>query len=132
MTSRVQKRDRGAARRLAAIRDVDAKITIGVHEDDGARPHTGSGGATISQVATYVELGTEDTPIVPFVRGTVDASSAYLGALVREAGIAILRGAPSRLTYAQAFEPVAEEMRRRVPVLSGELRDAIRARVGGR
>lgn len=68
--TKVIDRDKGYRRIMAdLLAHKNATITVGLHGDN--EPYDGSG-ATLAQVATFNEFGTEHIPARPFIRSTFD------------------------------------------------------------
>jgi hypothetical protein len=123
----VRDRDHGVGAlvsKLEAMRST--RLTVGVHADVGAELHPGSS-ATIAEVAAIQELGDEHQAPRAFVRGAVDARD--LGPALRGAAERALAGGAIEVELGRVGAELADEMKRRAPVETGAVRDAIEARV---
>lgn len=89
--------DRGygaLVRRMYSLENTPV-IEVGVHEEDGAKPHEGddySGPVTIIDVATWNEFGTETIPERSFIRAWFDIHEKGARELVRRLLEAVLEG----------------------------------------
>lgn len=136
----VRDRDHGSERFLRTLEDLGQlrTVTVGIHEDVGAQEHPGRSDATIAEVATYQEFGTIHDVPKAFVRGAVDG--ADVEQWMAQAGERALRSARfgtsdsghAERAFARVGDRLARMMKRRVPVESGALRDAIEVRLDGR
>lgn len=129
MATRVQDHDRGARALLERMELLErgVRVTVGVHDDVGALPH--AGGSTIAEVAAVTELGSHVERPHSFVRSAVDDAGPRIARDLADAGAAVLGGAPVEEAFGVAGERLADDMRRRVPVETGETRAAIGVRV---
>lgn len=142
--------------RIAGLRS-GLSVTVGVHSDDANHTHGSTGELlTVGDIATIHEFGAPaaNIPQRSFIRGWYDESQAEIRAVLKTELAAVVSG---KRTVAQAFERAAlrfegsvkERIRRHIPpplkpatiarkgsstplIDSGQLRNAIRARVGGR
>jgi hypothetical protein len=69
-------------------------ITVGVHAEEGAGVY--EGGATVAQVASYNEFGTDRIPARPFLSGWFDANKPQIEANLKKAGEKIVQGTEVR------------------------------------
>ena len=133
MTSGVRDSNHGMSALLKRLGDLDragaVRLTVGVHAEEGARPHPHGG--TVATVATFVEMGTESTAPAGMIRSTIDQRRGQLAEQLATAGQAVLEGA----TVGEGFGPVVEQLTRevkaRTPVDTGTVRDAIQGRIDG-
>jgi hypothetical protein len=90
--SKLIDRDRGYKalfRRLAGAKN--RKVTVGVHEQDGAASH--SEDLTILDVASFHEFGTATVPQRSFIAAWADEQRPEIEAAIRKAGEALVTGA---------------------------------------
>lgn len=92
MASSVRVKDHGYDALMKRMRDATkgAKVTVGIHEEEGVAPE-GDSGATVAEVAAMHEfgLGQEQRS---FVRAYVDANEAQLNDDMRKIGQAVVSG----------------------------------------
>lgn len=125
----VRDTDRGMGRLLEGLAELEGgvRITVGVHADDGAAPHRGSGG-TVADVAAATELGTADEAPHSFVRATIDGKTG-LGRDLADAAARALQGESPATAFQSIADELASEMRAAAPSVTGQLRGAIAGRV---
>lgn len=83
--------DKGLKSLLARCGKGKIRLTVGVHAEEGAGTYPG--GATVADVATWNEFGTERIPARPFLSGWVDGNQGLIAATLRKAGEKIVKGA---------------------------------------
>jgi len=88
--SDVKDTDKGLKALLQRCKESKAAITVGVHAEEGAAQY--EGGATVADVATYNEFGTERIPARPFLSGWFDANREQISAQLKKAGERIVKG----------------------------------------
>lgn len=118
-------------RRLVAIarRMPSITITVGVHEDAGAKAHPS--GNNVAAVATILELGTDKRAPLGWLRNTIDERRTTLARALADAGGRALRGEAPVVAFAAPARELATIMRSRIPVDTATVRDAVEARVDG-
>lgn len=122
--------DNGLRRLIARARGLsDVRLTIGVHEDTGAKRHP-SGGDVVG-VASVLELGTDRRAPLGWLRTTIDERRGSLARALADAGAKVLRGDPPADAFGPVAADLAKTMRARIPVDTGTVRDAVEARVDG-
>lgn len=93
--------DKGYAALFQRLRAPAAAVTVGVHEDVGAKPHPGSirgrdkrspPKATIADVATWLEVGTSRAPRRSFVADWADENEERNRDLLRKLGHGLVTG----------------------------------------
>lgn len=128
MTSVLRDIDRGLKRFVARARGLEGvKVTIGVHPDAAARQHPS--GATVGEVASYVEMGTEARSPAGFLRSTIDERRGDIVRALADAGGEVLDGADPAQAFGAVAGSLADVVRSRVPVDTGAVRDAVEGRV---
>lgn len=133
-------RDRGAAGFISALEQLEnhgARVSVGVHADDGAEMHRGSrSDQTVGEVALANEM------TIRRVRGSRRTQGAYLRKSVaqlkrqlagelRDAGAEVLQGATVRYAFAKPGRTLLERMQQLVPKDTMQLHDTLRVRVRG-
>lgn len=96
---------------------------------DPSAPH---GASTVGEVAAATEFGApaRNVPMQSFVRAPIDGAERELRALEQTEAAQVLAGTTSPAAAAQRIADRAQSLiRDRVPVDSGELRDAIAVEV---
>lgn len=135
----VRDTDKGMARFLQVVGDLEGRrvITIGVHEDVGAQQHPGASDATIVEVATFIEFGTQhQAPLAP-VRSTIDENDCVAllttaaGRALRSAMYGSAESGHLDRAFARVGDRLARAMRRKIPKETGATRDAIATKVNG-
>lgn len=91
MGSKVTVKDHGYNALMKRMRDAAGKVTVGIHEEEGAEPE-GDSGATVAEVAAIHELGLGGQEQRSFVRAYVDANEAQLNDDLRKIGQAVAGG----------------------------------------
>lgn len=86
--------DKGFKALLARIKASKLKITVGVHAEEGSATY--EGGATVAQVASYQEFGTDRIPARPFLSGWVDTNKQLIQSTIAKAGEKIVEGTDPR------------------------------------
>ncbi len=129
MTVRVK--DNGLAAFDARLRDLTdgVKISVGIHPDDGAKNHPSGG--KVGEVAVLLELGSDTKAPVGFLRTAIDGQRDTLARTLADAGQRVLEGETIGEAFAPAANELAADVRKRVPVDSGTVRDAVESRVNG-
>lgn len=131
MSARVKDVDKGLGafmRRLAELEE-PLPMTVGIHEEEGSERHA-PGNASIAEIGGFLELGTSETSAEPWLRPVIDAEGS-LGRELADAGADVLRGSSVSEAFGQVAAKLAGRMRDAAPVSSGQVRDAITARVRG-
>lgn len=92
----------------------DSAITVGIHKTEGA--HKGSDGATVVEVGTYNEYGTERIPERSFLRSTVNRNLPGYKGRMKDAYLGALRGTSMNLRAAMSFigGDVADDIRKTI------------------
>lgn len=144
-------KDSGSVNPFAAWAE-EMTITVGVHSDDADHTHAGGEGLTVGDIATFHEFGTQTVPQRSFIRAWFDEGQAEHQQVIREELEAATKGA----SLPQALERIAlrlegsvkDRIRQHIPpplapatvkrkgsstplIDTGQLRNAIRARVNG-
>lgn len=138
----VRDSDRGVSKLVALLTELErgVKVTVGVHADTGAAPHRGASGATVGEVATFAEFGTDVEAPHSFLRSVIDGERPRLEQGLARAGALAIRSAQSgspRDVVAKSVRRVsslaAALVRRRVRALglrdTGHLEQSIEARL---
>jgi hypothetical protein len=86
----VSDRDNGLKALLQRVKASKLQITVGVHAEEGAGTY--EGGATVADVASYNEFGTERIPARPFLSGWFDANQSAIEKQLQKAGERITKG----------------------------------------
>lgn len=145
-------KDSGEVNPLEGWTDGGMTITVGVHSDDAEQTHGTGEGLTIGDIATFHEFGTQTVPQRSFVRAWFDEGQAEHQQVIREELAAAADGGD----LDQALERIAlrlegsvkDRIRHNIPpplspatvarkgssvalIDTGQLRNAIRARVNG-
>lgn len=128
MTSRLSDVDRGLRAFVARARGLQGvRVTVGVHADDAARQHPS--GQTVGEVAAYAEMGSDLQAPSGFLRSTIDDQRGALARSLADAGAEVLGGADPAAAFGITATALAAEVRARVPVDTGTVRDAVVGRV---
>lgn len=140
--SRVRDSDRGMSSLVGVLAELErgVKVTVGVHADTGAAPHRGASGATVGEVATFAEFGTDVEAPRSFLRSVIDGERSRLEQGLARAGAVAIRSAQSgspRDVVVKSVQRVsalaAALVRRRVRALdlrdTGHLEQSIESRV---
>ncbi len=88
-----------------------ARLTVGVHEDDGEKTYPS--GATVAEVATYNELGL-GVPRRSFVTDWVDETESEKRADLTTVGLAVLKGAAPEAQLEKLGERYVEQVKARM------------------
>lgn len=94
--------DKGLKSLLKRCQESKSVITVGVHEAEGGAAY--EGGATVADVASWNEFGTDRIPARPFLSGWFDANITKIKSLLKSAGEKITQGTP----VDQALDVVAQ------------------------
>lgn len=105
-------KDTGLKALLARCKASKLAITVGVHEAEGASAY--EGGATVADVATWNEYGTERIPARPFLSGWFDANQADIQAKLKSAGEKIFKGADPRAALDLTAQYFAGQVQKRI------------------
>jgi len=79
----------------------DSAITVGIHKTEGV--HKNSNGATVVEVGTYNEYGTERIPERSFLRSTVNRNLPVYKGKMKDAYLGAIRGTGMNLRAAMSF-----------------------------
>lgn len=138
---RVREIDHGYGRFMEKLEELardGARVTVGVHLEDGKEIHDGS---RSNQTVGEVALATEMT--IRRVRGSRKKQGAWLrksvaqlkrqlGVELRDAAADVLKGATVEYAFAAPGRTLLEKMRDLVPVDTGQLQDSLHVQVRGR
>jgi len=93
----------------------DAVCTVGLHSDAEPYERGQEAPATVAQVASFHEFGTEKMPARPFMRPTVDGNRAQYGALIdRMAKLVIDRKLAARKALGILGEKVSVDIKQAI------------------
>lgn len=130
MSAALQDRDLGLKRFVARARGMDGvRVSVGVHAEQSAAKHPSK--QTVGEVAYYTEFGFDTTAPKSFLRATVDEQRQALVRKLADAGARVLDGVKPVDAFGPVAAELAEQVRARVPVDTGTLRDDVQARVDG-
>lgn len=92
--AKVTSKDHGYQALLTRLKGKERKLTVGVHEAEGALPHESESTehATVADVAKWMEFGTVDIDPRSFLAGWVDESEAKIKEDLRKAAAAVVSG----------------------------------------
>lgn len=122
--------DHGASALVLGLQRLrEVKITVGVHEDEGAHKHPSGG--TVIGAATVLELGSEEHAPLGWLRGTVDSKRRALGGQLVKAAAAVLKGETVEHAFGPMAAKLAAAMRAKIPSVTGTTRAAVTAQVNG-
>lgn len=98
--------DKGYRAMIRNVQIRNARVTVGVHEKDGAETY-GKSGASVIDVAVWNELGTEHIPARPFIRLYFDGQQSRITGFALRAAQDIVRG---KKTKTQAMHWLGQQM----------------------
>ncbi len=123
--------DKGYRRTVEAIRTLRGHLTVGVHAEEGAAPH-GDGSATVAEIAVLTEYGSADGHVEAqaWLRGTIDTLRERLERALARAAERVVRLRERRdEALTNVGEQAVNELERAAPRATGQLAEAIRARL---
>lgn len=129
MTSRIIERSPDAIRDFIEQAELLGRtsITVGVHEDTGDAAHPSSGG-TVANVAATVEFGSATQAPMSPIRSAIDARD--VSGELRDAAAEVLSGHSTETAFGDFAEDLVDDIRSRMPNVTGTTRAAVEARIG--
>lgn len=119
----VRVRDRGAAKLVASMPKKVMRVSVGII-GQGARAITDSG-ALVSEVAAWMEFGTDKVPERSFIRGYVDENDKLIKDKLRGAAKLVLKGKTLRQALGLVGLFIEEGIRDRIDAgIDPALKDA--------
>jgi hypothetical protein len=83
------------------------RVQVGIHKDEGRKPHPEANGPTIAEVAAWLEYGTKRQPARPFLRSGMEVSADKLKAELKRGLSDLIDGRAS--SAAAVMQEVAEK-----------------------